>query len=159
MDAQPLQAQVAAAIAAVRVKAVMIGNAAAALRGAPVTTVDFDFFYGDTKLNREKLDQLAERLHASLRRPFVQVSGLVRIDRPEANLQLDFISYIGPRLSFEGVRKRASLLAFGQHSLLVACLDDIIRSKRAAGRPRDLAVLDALKATKDLEDSRSRETS
>lgn len=38
-------------------------------------------------------------------------------------------------------------LELGGHSILVASLDDIIRSKRAAGRPRDRAVLEILERT------------
>jgi hypothetical protein len=46
--------------------------------------------------------------------------------------------------SFEGVRDRASLVDIGGVTLVVASLADIIRSKKAAGRPRDLAVLEIL---------------
>jgi hypothetical protein len=35
--------------------------------------------------------------------------------------------------------------------LLAASLDDIIRSKRAAGRAKDLAVIDILEKTRDEE--------
>ena len=45
MNAEPLLSQVAAALATVRLEAIRIGNAAAALQGAPVTTVDFDFMF------------------------------------------------------------------------------------------------------------------
>ena len=38
------------------------------------------------------------------------------------------------------VRARASLIAVGWVTILVASLEDIIKSKRAARRPRDLAV-------------------
>ena len=43
MNAAPLLNSVVAALAAVRLEAILIGNAAAAIQGAPVTTVDFDF--------------------------------------------------------------------------------------------------------------------
>ena len=46
MNAEPLLNSVVAALAAVRLEAILIGNAAAALQGAPVTTVDFDFLFG-----------------------------------------------------------------------------------------------------------------
>ena len=49
--------------------------------------------------------------------------------------------------SFDGVRARASKVAFGNHDLLVANLSDIIKSKRACGRDRDLAVLPILEKT------------
>jgi hypothetical protein len=46
--------------------------------------------------------------------------------------------------SFEGLRKRAKTIDVGDARLVVAGLSDIIKSKRAAGRARDLAVLDVL---------------
>lgn len=51
--------------------------------------------------------------------------------------------------SFEGVRDRAERVDVSGGSLLVASLADIIRSKRAARRPRDLAVLEILERTRE----------
>lgn len=42
MTAAPLLNSIVAALAAARLEAVLIGNAAAAIHGAPVTTLDFD---------------------------------------------------------------------------------------------------------------------
>jgi hypothetical protein len=49
--------------------------------------------------------------------------------------------------SFEGLRKRARAVRFGASTLYIAALADIIKSKKAAGRPRDLAVLGILETT------------
>jgi hypothetical protein len=46
--------------------------------------------------------------------------------------------------SFEGLRQRALRVPLGDTQILVAALADIIKSKRAAARPRDLAVLPLL---------------
>ena len=46
--------------------------------------------------------------------------------------------------SFEGLRARAHDVQIEDASLLVASLADIIKSKKAAKRPRDLAVIDVL---------------
>jgi len=51
--------------------------------------------------------------------------------------------------SFESLQRRATPLALGRMTLLVASLNDIIKSKRAANRPKDRAVLDVLQATLD----------
>ena len=48
MDASPLLARVVAALAEQKLETVLIGNAAAAMQGAPVTTLDFDFMFRDT---------------------------------------------------------------------------------------------------------------
>jgi hypothetical protein len=53
--------------------------------------------------------------------------------------------------SYEGVRGRAGLYQIGGQKLLAASLDDIIRSKRAAGREKDLSVIDMLEKTRDEE--------
>jgi hypothetical protein len=72
------------------------------------------------------------------------VSGLYRIVRDEDGLQLDFMTVIDGIRSFEGLRKRAKTIDIGDSQIQVAVLADIIKSKRAAGRARDLAVLDVL---------------
>lgn len=46
--------------------------------------------------------------------------------------------------SFEGLRKRAKTVRLAGADLTVATLSDIIKSKRAANRDRDRAVLDVL---------------
>lgn len=48
VNAAPLLTTVAANLEAVRLEAILIGNAAAALHGAPVTTLDFDFMFRAT---------------------------------------------------------------------------------------------------------------
>jgi hypothetical protein len=70
-------------------------------------------------------------------------------------LQPDFMTMIhGVRL-FDGLRDRASIIDIGGVPLLVASLADIIRSKRAAGRPRDVAVIEILEAALEEEASQS----
>jgi hypothetical protein len=51
--------------------------------------------------------------------------------------------------SFEGMRDRASWIEIGGIPLRVASLEDIIRSKRAAKRPRDRAVLEILEKARE----------
>ncbi|MFM9058898.1 MAG: hypothetical protein ACKOSQ_07235 [Planctomycetaceae bacterium] len=55
MDASPLLARLIFALVRERLDVVLIGNAAAALLGAPVTTLDFDFMFRDTPTNLRKL--------------------------------------------------------------------------------------------------------
>jgi len=50
--------------------------------------------------------------------------------------------------SFESLRSRAEERKVGSVSLLIASLDDIIASKKSAGRDRDLAVLPVLEKTR-----------
>jgi hypothetical protein len=152
VDATPVLVEIGRHLAAIKLEAVLIGNAAAALQGAPVTTVDFDFLFRKTPRNLAKLKMLARGLHAVVLRPYYPMSDLYRIVRDDDGLQLDFMGTIHGARSFEGVRDRAATITIAEVSILVASLPDIIRSKRAAKRPRDLAVLDILE--KALEEAR-----
>lgn len=127
--------------------AVLIGNAAAALHGAPVTTIDFDFLFRRTPRNLAKLKALARGLGALVLRPYYPASDLYRVVRDDDGLQVDFMGTIHGVRSFEGLRDRAVTVEIDGVPLRVASLADIIRSKRAARRPRDLAVLDILEKT------------
>lgn len=147
MNAIPLLGKVLDAILAEKLEAVLIGNAAAAIHGAPVTTLDFDFMFRDTPVNKRKLKAVADRLDAVILRPFYPVSKLYRMVDDEAGLQLDFMPVIHGVRSFASLRSRAVGVTVAGRGLLVASLDDIIKSKRAAGRDRDRAVLDVLERT------------
>ena len=147
MDARPLLAEVAWALEAQRLEAVLIGNAAAALQGAPVTTVDFDFLFRRTPRNLVKLKAVARALRATILRPFYPASDLYRVVRDDDGLQVDFMGAIHGVRSFEGLRDRATRVNLGDVDILVAALTDIVRSKRAARRSRDLAVLEILEKT------------
>ena len=136
-----------AALAAVRLEAILIGNAAAALQGAPVTTVDFDFMFRATPLNLAKLKRFARRLEAMILRPYSPASGLFRVVNDNRGLQVDFMPAIHGVKSFNSLRSRAQRMTLGAHRVWVADLADIIASKRAAGRPRDRAVLEILETT------------
>jgi hypothetical protein len=149
MDAKPALVEVGRALAASGLEAVLIGNAAAALQGAPVTTVDFDFLFRRTPRNLAKLRELADRLRATVLRPYYPASGLFRVTRDDDGLQVDFMTSIHGVKSFEGVRDRATSMEIDSVTILVASLDDIIRSKKAARRPRDLAVIEVLERARE----------
>jgi hypothetical protein len=76
MDAEPLLAEVGQALLTIGLEAVLIGNAAAALQGAPVTTVDFDFLFRRTPRNLQKLKALATELRGTVLRPYYPASVL-----------------------------------------------------------------------------------
>ena len=90
MDASPLLARIAQLLERHGLEAVLIGNAAAALQGPPVTTVDVDFLFRKTPANLKKLKAIAYDLGAVILRPYYPVSGLFRIARDADGLQLDF---------------------------------------------------------------------
>jgi hypothetical protein len=80
------------------------------------------------------------------------VSDLYRVVREDDGLQVDFMGTIHGVRSFAGVRDRSSLVSVAGEEVLVASLADIIKSKRAARRPRDLAVLEILERAREEAD-------
>ncbi len=147
MDARPLLERLARALSAARLEAVLVGNAAAALQGAPVTTLDFDFMFRTTRGNMRKLKAVAKALDASILRPYYPASDLFRVTNDDIGLQADFMGRLDGIRSFEALRARATRVEIRSASVLVANLQDVARSKRAANRPRDRAVLPLLEAT------------
>lgn len=147
MNAEPLLILIARTLARQRLDVVLIGNAAAAIQGSPVTTMDFDFLFRKTPTNLAKLKRVADDLGAMVLRPYYPASQLYRVTRDRDGLQLDFMAKIDGIRSFESLRGRASSVSFGAHELLVASLADIIRSKERAGREQDVAVLPILRRT------------
>lgn len=147
MNGAPLLEKIANALAECRLEAVLIGNAAAALHGAPVTTVDFDFMFRKTEANLAKIRKVAIQLGGTIRRPYYPSSGLYRVINDSAGLQVDFMSFVHGVRSFSGLKSRAQRVTFGRTDLLVADLTDILASKKAAGRPHDRAVLEVIEKT------------
>jgi predicted nucleotidyltransferase len=147
MNAQPLLDSIVTALTVVRLEAVLIGNAAAAIQGAPVTTVDFDFMFRATPANLAKLKKFAVKVDAVILRPYYPVSALYRVVNDDSGLQVDFMPVIHGVKSFNSLRSRAEKIKFGGREIWIANLADIIASKRAAARPRDRAVLEILEKT------------
>ena len=147
MNAETVLMGIAKALAECGLEAVLIGNAAAALQGAPVTTLDFDFMFRKTPANLAKLKRLAGQLGGQILRPYYPASSLFRLVVDDSGWQLDFMSVVHGVTSFASLRSGATEVFFGPHPLLVASLRDIIRSKKAAGRARDRAVLEILEKT------------
>lgn len=147
MDARPFLERLARLLEETGLEAILIGNAAAALQGAPVTTIDIDLMFRQTPRNLQKLKALAKALDAVILRPYYPVSGLFRVSRDADGLQIDFMSRIDGVKSFEALRSRSHVAVLGGSKLWVAGLDAIIESKQAAGRPQDKAVLGTLKKT------------
>jgi hypothetical protein len=146
MNAEPLLNWIAKVLAEHRLEAIMVGNAAPALHGAPVTRLDFDFMFRKTPLNLKKLKSVAKTLGAVFLKAYYPVSDLFRVVNDQG-LQLDFMTRLHGIKAFESPRSSSTKVEFSEHTLKVASLADIIRSKRATGRHRDLAVLEILENT------------
>jgi hypothetical protein len=135
---------IARALAASRLEAVVIGVTGAVLQGAPMTTQDVDLLVRRTPRNAAKIREFRKLLGG-----FGQVSVTADVDSlvgPAGQVDLIYDA-MPPDLGFESVRSRATRMKVGRSTLRVASLEDIIRSKRAAGRPKDRAQLPVLEAT------------
>lgn len=135
----------AAAIARVRLDAIVVGNTASGLHGAPVMTEDVDLLVRGTLLNRQKIKQLTDDL-GGIQTPLSDLASARRIHFPDVYLDILF-DKIGGSLGFNQLKRRSVRVQIGNHSLAVASLQDVIRSKEAAGREKDLAVLPILRTT------------
>jgi len=109
MDAQPELALLARAINEAGLEAILIGNMAAALHGAPVATIDIDLYFRKTPRNLAKLKRVATALEAVILRPYYPVSALFRLQRERDGLQIDFMGRIDGVRSYEDLRDRAAI--------------------------------------------------
>ena len=136
-------ASLAAALRSARIEAIVVGNVASILNGAPVLTQDVALLVRDTPLNRKKLKRLAVAMGGVGPQ---QISGLTSTERiygTDVPIDVIYDQLIGG-LTFASVRSRAHSEAVGREALTVAALADVIKSKTAAGRPKDKAVLPVL---------------
>ena len=154
MDAAPLLTKIARAFHNSRLEAVMVGNAAAALHGAPVTTLDVDFMFRKTPVNLRKLKIFADELEAQVLKPYYPASSLYRVVNEDTGMQVDFMSVLHGIRSYENLRSDSVEVDFDGYGLKIASLEKIIRSKKALGRPRDRAVIEILEKTLDEKNKR-----
>jgi hypothetical protein len=136
---------------------IVIGLTAAWLQGSPAVTVDLDV------MPRQDLDN-ADRLAAAL-------NDLRARRRGHGFLELegaDFLGWHADRFDTEAgpvdVVPRAAgigghddvasvVVRLGDFAVRVATLDEVIASKEALGRPKDLAALPALYAAREARDA------
>jgi hypothetical protein len=158
VNAAPLLTHIAQTLQVVRLEAILIGNAAAALHGSPVTTIDFDFFFRNTPQNLAKLRKFAQQTDSIILRPYYPISSLLRVTNDERGIQVDFMSQIHGISSFASLRSRSIPMEIAPNiALMVASLADIIKSKRAAARPKDRAVIEILEKTLNEKETFSEE--
>src|SRR5947207_5368558 len=122
----------AKALRAAKLEAIIIGNSASMLNGAPVTTQDIGLLIRDTKTNRRKLARFVDEIGGSAPMP---VSELSKVEWIEGRLAVPVeIHYdrIAGGLTFSSVRSRAQVVVVGDQKLLVASLADAVPLQRSA---------------------------
>jgi hypothetical protein len=152
-DQQPLDAErIFTVLDAHRVEYVVIGGIAVQVHGHVRMTNDIDLIPSPTPRNMQRLAAALAELEARILNPG---SEQVKIDArmlPRATLwqlttphgDIDVLHDAPGAAPFPQLRKRALSITLGDHPILIASRDDLIRMKRAAGRPLDLADIAAL---------------
>jgi hypothetical protein len=139
---------------------VLIGGVAANVHGSPYATIDVDIV---PRRDRTNLDKLSGALRALDARVYVSADETLRFEHDGASLADASVwnlatTYGGLDISYlpSGTSGFADLIAharpfdLGGVTVKVAALDDIVRSKEAAGREKDRVVLPALRRLLDL---------
>jgi len=143
---EALVAERVRALEEVGLEAIVVGSIAALMHGAPITTRDVDLLVHDTPRNREKLDDLGSKLGAGRAVQLSPLSHVLTFAGLRVPVDVIFDALSG-ELTFASIRSRCVEMPVGDHKALVASLEDVIRSKEAAGRPKDLAQLPILRDT------------
>ncbi|MGH2786446.1 MAG: hypothetical protein ACRDJV_00875 [Actinomycetota bacterium] len=146
------------------VEFVLIGGIAAAARGSPTTTVDLDVCYRRTVGNLRRLATALRSVDARLRGVSEDVPFLLEAETLSAGDHftlstslgdLDLLGTPAGTAGFDELVRGATDVDLDGLTVKVASLDDLIRMKKAAGRPKDRVELEILAALRDELSARS----
>jgi hypothetical protein len=153
------------ALVARRVLFVVIGGVAANVRGSTTVTQDTDVCYSRDEENLERMAAALKDLGATLRGsppdvPFrLDGATLKAGDHFTFETDAGALDILGtpPGIpgGFEELERAADEMDLGGFRVKVASIDDLIRMKRAAGRPKDLIEVEVLGALRDEIDARA----
>lgn len=138
---------------------IVIGGMAAVAQGSAYVTADLDICYQRHPRNYQRLSEALQPLHLRLRGapadlPFVLDAATLR-----AGLNFTFTTDLGDLDllgevtglgSYDTVKAQAEEIELYQYRVWVLTLAGLIRSKEAAGRPKDLRLLPELQALRAL---------
>lgn len=143
-----------------RVDFVVIGGVAVNLQGYARFTKDLDIVYATNAGNLERLGHVLVELGARLRGigddvPFVpdarmlKRTAILTLDTPLGGIDL----LVDPdgAARYDEMRERALVVDLDGTQIRVVSLDDLLSMKRAAGRPQDIADIDALLTARRVE--------
>lgn len=140
------------------VRYVLIGGLAAVTHGAPLVTQDIDICYARDPDNVERLVAALREVNAALRGaepglPFrLDVQTILAGDAFTFTSDagwVDILATPAGTSGYEDLARTAEVFDLFGYRVLVAAVDDLIRMKRAAGRPKDLLAVEELGALRD----------
>lgn len=144
------------------VRFVIIGGLGARLHGSPSVTNDTDVCYEATAENLERLAAALRRLGARLRGAPEDVPFRLDPKTLAAGDHFTFATKAGNLdclgtpagvAGFDDLARSAVRFEVEGSTVLVASIDDLMRMKRAAGRPKDLIEIEVLAAVQqEIED-------
>jgi hypothetical protein len=155
------------ALAKHRVRFVLIGGLAGNLRGSTTITQDVDVCYARDDQNLERMAAALKEVHARLRGAPPDVPFLLDARTLKAGDHFTFVTDVGnldilghpsgiPG-GYDELERAADAINVGGFHVKVASIDDLIRMKRAAGRPKDLIEVEVLGALRDEIDAQAAE--
>ena len=145
------------------VRYVVIGAFAGRLLGSPTLTRDVDICHATDEQNLSALVAVLSGLNARLRgvdrRVPLQLDARSVARAPSLTLtidagDIDLLATPAGTQGYDDLIRTADATDLDGLTVMVASIDDLIRMKRAAGRPKDLIALEVLGALRDELDTR-----
>jgi hypothetical protein len=152
-ERRPLDAErIFAVLDAHRVEYVVVGGIAVQAHGHVRMTNDVDLIPSPTPVNLERLAAALTELQARVLNPGGEHLEIDAQMLPRATLwqlatrhgDIDVLNDAPGAAPFRQLRERALVIALGDHVIPIAARDDLIKMKRATGRPVDIADIAAL---------------
>jgi predicted nucleotidyltransferase len=127
------------------VEFVIIGGYAVAFHGYVRATNDMDLFFRTTEKNivriRKALKRFGLQTTAKQAKEFIEPGSIIRMGLPPVRLEM--INNISG-LTFDEVWKHRISGEYGAVAVNYMSLKDLLKNKKASGRPKDLADFDEL---------------
>jgi hypothetical protein len=150
-----------------RVQYILIGGQAGIVWGSPLLTEDFDAVYARDRDNLERVVAALRELHARVRVPGVDEERPFQLDATTLERGFNFtfgtdagpVDLLGLPAGVDGfpeLEPNSVQVQIAGHRVRVAALDDLIRMKVAAGRPKDRAAVETLVALRDERERQGR---
>jgi predicted nucleotidyltransferase len=149
-----------------RVEFIIIGGAAAVLHGSAYVTADLDICYSRARENLQKLVSALSPFNVSLRGAPRNLPFRFDADSLRSGLNftlttavgdLDILGEITGLGSYEEALQFSEEMEFFGLSCKVLTLEGLIKSKRAAGRSKDLTLLPELEALLEIKKSENKD--